>query len=239
MGSCRVVHSSVGFWVRGGERVRRCSAPLPWHLCVLRLGVVPRPVAEAGAPTCWMWALAAPFVVGPHRWGRLPVLAGVPPAGLCGLAVGLALAHHAVDPDRLLRDAVTGEETQPGLESRRPFATSGGDLLSANLPGGTGARWVAGVWSVGGGRPPAGYMSVSPRRPGAVRDRAFWGRPTSDSVGCALGLGVSVLVRGDGGCPESSLRLRSRWAGGNHIITECPYTIHQMVAMAWLMFMQM
>ena len=58
----------------------------------------------------------------PAPVGRLPVLAGVQPAGLRGRAVGLALGRRAVDLGRLLRYAVAGG------------GGGGGDLLSIALP---------------------------------------------------------------------------------------------------------
>ena len=53
-----------------------------------------------------------------------------------------------MDPDHLLHHTITREETQPRLKSRRPFATSGKNLLSSTLPNETKAHWIARMWSV-------------------------------------------------------------------------------------------
>ena len=62
---------------------------------------------------------------------HLPMLAGIPSAELRSRAASLALACPAVDPDHPLHHTITREETQPRLQSRRPFATSGKDLSTA------------------------------------------------------------------------------------------------------------
>ena len=79
---------------------------------------------------------------------QLPVLAGIPPAELHRQAACLALACRAMDPDHLLHNTITREETQPRLKSRRPFTTSGKDLLSTTLPNEIKAHWIASMWSV-------------------------------------------------------------------------------------------
>ena len=74
---------------------------------------------------------------------QLSVLAGIPPAELCGRAASLALACRAMDPDHLLHHTITREETQPRLKSQRPFDTSRKDLLLTALPNETKAHWIA------------------------------------------------------------------------------------------------
>ena len=54
---------------------------------------------------------------------QLPIFAGIPPAELRRRAASLALVHRVMDPDHLLHHTITREETQPGVKSRRPFAT--------------------------------------------------------------------------------------------------------------------
>ena len=53
-----------------------------------------------------------------------------------------------MDPDHLLHNTITREETQSRLKSRCPFATSWKDLLSTTLPNETKAHWIARMWSV-------------------------------------------------------------------------------------------
>ena len=78
---------------------------------------------------------------------QLPVLAGIPSAELRRRAASLALARRALDPDHLLHHTITREETQPELKSRRPFTTSGKDLLSTALTNERRAHWIARMWS--------------------------------------------------------------------------------------------
>ena len=81
----------------------------------------------------------------PAPVGRLPVLAGVPPARLHGQAAGLALACRAVDPGRLLHCTIDrgwgGNAAWTGILV--PFCHGRGALLLAALPSGAGTYWVA------------------------------------------------------------------------------------------------
>ena len=164
---------------------------------------------------------------------QLPVLAGIPPAELRRRAASLALACRAVDPDHLLHHTITREETQPKLKSRPPFDKSGKDLLSTTLSNETRANWIARMWSVewqrftsrlrkyitspsrscpGSDLPRQSWVKSNRLRTGVGRfnaDMWRWGLPKSPSCDCGVDQQTS-----------------------NHIITECPYTVHQMVSMA-------
>ena len=80
---------------------------------------------------------------------QLPVLSGIPQAELRRRAASLVLASHTMDSGHLLHYTITREEKQPRLKSRRPFATSGKDLLSITLPNEAKAHWIDRMWSAG------------------------------------------------------------------------------------------
>ena len=167
---------------------------------------------------------------------QLPVLAGIPPAELRRRAASLALVRRAMDPDHLLHHAITREETQNRLKSRRPFATSGKDLLSTTLPNETKTHWIARMWSVEW-QPSTSRLReyiTSPSRssPGSDLPRQAWVKLNRLRTGVRRfnadmwRLGLSKSPACDCGADQQT---------PNHIITECPDTVHQMVSTAWLM----
>ena len=191
-----------------------------------------------------MWALTAPFatITGclQPTPEQLPVLAGIPPAELRRRAASLALARRAMDPDHLLHHTITREETQPRLKSRRPFATSGKDLLSITLPNETKAHWIARMWSVEWQPSTSrlGEYITSPSRssPGSDLPRQAWVKLNRLRTGVGRfnadmwRWGLSKSSACDCGTDQQT---------SNYIIMECPLSVYQMVTMFWLMLMQM
>ena len=162
--------------------------------------------------------------------GQLPVLAGISPAELCGRAPGLALARLAMDQDPLLHAPSPGGVTQPRRESRRPFATSGKDLLLTALPGETGAHWMAGMWSAGWRPSDSGLreciVSSSRSCPGSGLPQqalgglragvgrfgaGVWGWGLSGSPACDCGAGRQTVVHIIAECPLLSSTGWSPW----------------------------
>ena len=133
-------------WVQDGEQVNQLCTP---HLC-------PSTCAQTLSRSKHTSLLDVSFnynvrvIIGclqPTPVEQLPVLAGIPPAELRRRAAGLVLARRAMDTDHLLPHTITREETQPRLNSRRPFATSEKDLLSTTVPKEKKGHWIVRLWS--------------------------------------------------------------------------------------------
>ena len=169
---------------------------------------------------------------------QLPVLAGIPPAELHRQAASLALARHAMDPDHLLHHTITREEMQPRLKSWCPFATS---RPSVNRP----TQWDKGsldsydvVSEVATVHQQAAwiYCLTSKCCPGSDIPRQAWVKLNRLCAGIGRfnadmwRLGLSKSAACDCGADQQT---------ANHIITECPPIVQQMVSMAWLLLMQM
>ena len=137
-------------------------------------------------------------------------------------AASLALARRAMDPDHLLHNTNTREETQPRLKSRRPFATSGKDL-STTLPNETKAHWIARMWSVewqlSTSRLREYITSPSRSSPGSDLPRQAWVKLNRLRTGVGRfnadmwRWGLSKRPAYDCGADQQT---------ANHIITECP-----------------
>ena len=139
----------------------------------------------------------------------------------------------------LLYHTITTEETQPRLTSRRPFATSGKDLLSTSLPNETKSHWIARVWSA------EWQPSTSRLREYCLTIQVLpriW--PSTTRMGIlnklCIGVGRFNADMWRWGLPKSpACDCGADQQIANHIITECPSIVLQMVSMAWSMLMQM
>ena len=128
-----------------------------------------------------------------------------------------------MDPDHLLHHTITREETQPRLKSRRPFASSGKDLLSTAPPNETKVHWIARMWSAGW-QPSTSRLReyiVSPSMccPGCDLLRQAWVKLNRLRTGVGRfnadmwRWGLSKSSACDCGADQQT---------ANHIITECP-----------------
>ena len=86
------------------------------------------------------------------------------------------------------------------------------------------------------------YFTISPHHPGAAQDQTFYGKPGSNSIGYAVRTGVGHFNADMwrwGLSKSQACDCGADQQTANHIVTECPHTVRQMVSMAWLMLMQM
>ena len=117
-------------------------------------------------------------------------------------AESLALFCRAMDPDHLLHHAITREETKPRLKSRRPFATSGKDLMSTTLPKETKAHQKARMWSAEWQSSTSGLREyiTSPSKSclGSDLPQQTWVKLNT----LRTGVGASMLICGDGAYPR-------------------------------------
>ena len=139
-----------------------------------------------------------------------------------------------MDPDHLLHNTITREETQSRLQSRCPFATSEKDLLSTTLPNETKAHWIARMWSMewqpSTSRLRKYITSPSWSSPGSDLPRQAWVKLNRLHT---LELDASMLTCGDGVYPQvqpATVEQTSRQQITSS--QSAPYTIHQMVSMA-------